>query len=173
MRERTGHHGDRLGSHGLGVSSYSPPRPAHRRPPDSTGPKTKWLDWVNEIPTYRAFALRCLDIELGSAEFDLEESVLPLAPDGTVVPAVLVAAADMVAGAVAARASPHGRVSVTATLFGQVHARARIPVKIEAFVEPGNGHVQSVRVVAHGETGAALTMSLTMVVSIEAGTRPG
>lgn len=140
---------------------------AHRLPPSPHASTASWLRWVNETPTFEAIGLECLDIASDGAEFVLDATggvSLPLETDGSVMHALLMAAADIVAGASAVRAAPEGFISVTGSLFTQLHGRAYLPVRLETSVCPGSRGIQTVGVVAHGGTGTALTMSLTMVL---------
>lgn len=140
---------------------------AHRLPPGPHAPTASWLRWVNETPTYEAIGLRCLDITSDRAKFVLDGAdgvMLPLETDGSVMHALLIAAADIVAGASAVRAAPEGFISVTGSLFTQLHGQAYLPVRLETSVCSRFGGIQTVGVVAHGDTGTALTMSLTMVL---------
>ena len=91
-------------------------------------------------------------------------AALPLETDGSVMHTLLTAAADIVGGASAVRAAPKGFISVTGSLFTRVLGRAYLPVRFETSVCSGFGAIQTVGVVAHGDTGTALTMSLTMVL---------
>lgn len=141
----------------------------HRRPPNPDDSKDVWLKWVNNVPTYRRFGLRCVDFDPGCAEFLLADNPFPLAADGKVPPAVLMAAADMIAGAIAIRAAPAGHAAVTGSLFVQVHGNIHYPVHLVASLLHGTESFQTVNVEVYGgRSESALTMPLTMIMSASA-----
>jgi len=96
--------------------------------PTPESDRDTWRAWADSLPMAEMYGVRCTQIEHGRYECILDESPLPLNPNGALNGGVTAAVADLCMGVVAMTVLSPARVGVTAALMAEYHRPAFLPL---------------------------------------------
>jgi len=99
--------------------------------------------------------LTCASIARGGVRMTLEESILPLNPNGAVHGGLVIGIADHVMGMAAMTVTEPGQAVATVTLTGNFQRPARLPLTFDALVENAGRTVAFVSLTVHDGAGRA------------------
>lgn len=116
---------------------------------------SEWAAWCDGLPASQAMGLRCESIVRGTARMTLEESILPLNPNGAVHGGLVIGVADHVMGMAAMTVTEPGQAVATVSLTGNFQRPARLPLTFEAVVENAGRTVAFVSLTVHDGAGRA------------------